>query len=105
MNDENQAKYLSEDEFYARIGFIKISKNKKVILWYLINDPKTAVDLSDELNIYISSVYKSLKELMSIGAIYQVNAPMTRNRKYLATDLGINLMMIVDRDLEGLDGW
>lgn len=104
MNEENQAKYLSEDEFYTRIGFLKISKNKKIILRYLINNPKTAAALSDELNIYISSVYKSIKELMGIGAIYQVNAPMTRNKKYLATDLGINLMIIIDKDLEGLDG-
>ncbi len=104
MNDVNQAKYLSEDEFYTRIGFLKISKNKKIILRYLINDPKTAVELSNELNIYISSVYKSIKELLNIGAIYQVNAPMTKNKKYLATDLGINLMMIVDKDVEGLDG-
>ncbi|MBA7585156.1 hypothetical protein ES708_27126 [subsurface metagenome] len=70
------------------VGFIKASKYRRNILFELEKGRKTPLELSTTLNMYISHISKSLKELTEKKIIVCLTPKQRKGKIYSLTELG-----------------
>ena len=84
------------EEIWLKIGYILRSKRKTNILRLLKENTKTAMEISTELDIGRGSVYTLIAELTDMDVITCVNEEQKRNRRYTATQLGVDIITSID---------
>lgn len=64
---------------HTRLQQLGLSKNEAIIFLYLINEPKTPLEVSRATNIHRSNVYRIVDELMEKGLVCELSAPNGRS--------------------------
>lgn len=77
---------------YEEIAALKRSKTKVEILRKLVGEPKTPTELGKELNLYQSSISRSLKQLEQQKLVECVTPKEYNYRHYQITERGKKLL-------------
>ena len=75
-----------------KLGFVKASKYRKVILFALYSEHKTPTEIQKELSLLSEQVARTLKELVDKNLIKCLNPSARKGRLYTLTANGKNLV-------------
>lgn len=82
-------------------GYILTSKHRTNVIG-ILKEPKTVMQVATELDVERRVVYNAVNELMSAGAIINLDGDKKRNRIFVATEKGskqlIQLMHVIFKD-------
>ena len=84
------------EENWLKIGYVLGSKRKASILRLLKENTRTPIEISTELNIGRGAVYALLSEMVDIVVIACVDEERKRNKRYAATQLGVDIITSID---------
>ena len=94
---------MDYDEDIELLSKIVRARTKKRILRSLKNQTKTAIEISNELNIARSNAYTLIGQLIDLKLVYCINKEQKRNKLYAASPCGVKLIICIDD--EGMCGF
>lgn len=73
---------------WKKLGFVIAGKYRTAVIKTLKEGPRTPKMISEEIDLYLSHVSKTLRELADIGLVECLTPNLRRGRLYALTDGG-----------------
>ena len=86
----------NEKEFWAIIGFIKVSPTRYKTLKALEKDFMMPSEIANFTGFRITQVSNALHDLKEKGLVYCMNEEATKGRIYMNTELGLKVLKQID---------
>lgn len=82
-----------DDEFWSKLSYVEMSKNRKQILTVLTESekPLTPTELSEKLGIAFNSASRALRQLNEKNLVECINPDAPRYRRYKVTEDGVEV--------------
>ena len=87
----------TEDELWGTIGFIKISPTRYRTLKCLRGNHLMPTEISKKTGLTPAQVSTALHDLKKVNAVRCMNENVKKGRIYQCTDLGLEIMDILDK--------
>ena len=87
----------TEDEIWGMIGFIKISQARYKTLKCLSNEHLMPTEISKKTQLTPAQVSVALRDMKKVKIVRCMNENVKRGRIYQCTDLGLEILEILDK--------
>ncbi len=91
-------KQLSESEKWEIIGFIKISPTRYQIMKTIEEDFMMPSEIARYTGLRITQVSNALHDLKKKELVYCMNEQVSKGRLYQNTDLGLEILKMIEKN-------